>query len=127
MEIEVGRLKTGELLRINKNKEGYILKAGGETRGDFSDREKAVREAKVLMIKSWLPESSRENIEEMLNSYISLDYNFTLEWCERQADKDHDCDCGCWGYPMEMGAFWTWKKNKYRGCPKCRDDITQKK
>lgn len=123
MKIEVGRLKTGELLRIYENKEECKLEVGGEARGEFTDRNEAVRAAEVLMIKSWLPESSKENIREMLNSYISVEYNFTREWCDRQAEEDHDCECGHWGYPMEMGTFWYWKKNKYRGCPKCGENI----
>ncbi len=123
MKIEVGRLKTGELLRIYENKEEYKLEVGGEARVKFTDQNEAVRAAEVLMIKSWLPECSEENIWEMLNSYISVEYNFTREWCDRQAAEDHDCECGHWGYPMEMGTFWSWRKNKYRGCPKCGEDI----
>ena len=123
MKIEVGRLKTGELLRIYENKEECKLEVGGEARGEFTDQNEAVRAAEVLMIKSWLPESSKKNIGEMLNSYISVEYNFTREWCDRQAEEDHDCECGHWGYPMEMGTFWSWKKNKYRGCPKCGENI----
>ena len=123
MGIEVGRLKTGELLRVYENKEEYKLEIGGETRENFKELNEAVRAAELLMLKSWLPESSKENIREMINSYVSVEYNFTKEWCDRQAEKDHDCECGCWGYPIEMGTFWSWRKNKYRGCSKCGENI----
>ncbi|MFW6270628.1 MAG: hypothetical protein ACOC4G_11170 [Bacillota bacterium] len=127
MKVEIGRTKSGKLLRIYDDRQEYYLEVGGELRDSFDSRSKAVRKGKMLMVKSWLPEASEENIAEMLDSYVDFDYNFTLEWCDRQAEKHPECDCGCWGYPLEMGTIWSWRKNKYRGCPKCGEDIGQEK
>lgn len=118
MAEEIGRLKSGELLRIYKN-DGYILEIGGEKEDEFKTREKAAAEGKVMMLKSWLPGAEEDDIRNMLASHLEIDFNFLREWCEKQAEEKPDCDCGCWGYPMEMGTLWTWDKNKYRGCPKC--------
>ena len=123
MADEIGRMKTGELLRVNEKENEYMLEVGGETRKSFSCREDAIRECKVMMLKSWLPESKGKNIRKMLASFVDVEYNFMLEWCERQAGEEHDCDCGCWGYPIEMGTLWTWNKNKYRGCSECGEKI----
>ncbi|MFW5979933.1 MAG: hypothetical protein ACOCQ2_01060 [Halanaerobiales bacterium] len=77
----------------------------------------------MLMLKSWLADTSKKKIREILKSNLKIDYDFTLEWCERQAREEPECDCGCWGYPVEIGVFWFWNKNKYRGCSNCGEDI----
>lgn len=121
---EIGRTKSGKLLKIISAEEGqYMLEIGGEAEKKFSTRDKAEREAGVIMLKSWLPEAEEENIREMLNSYLEVGYNFIVEWCDRQAEEKPDCDCGCWGYPMEIGTYWTWSKKKFKGCPKCGEEI----
>lgn len=121
---EIGRIKSGKLLKITRDEDNnYLLEIGGEVEKKFSDQSKAEKEARLIMLQSWLPEAAEENIREMLNSYLSVEYNFMVEWCERQAREDPDCDCGCWGYPMEIGTYWTWGKKKFMGCPKCGEEI----
>lgn len=120
---EIGRTKSGKLLRIYNDKKEFKLEVGGEIKQSFTSRKEAIREGKVLMLKSWLPETDEKTIREMLKSYLTVDYNFMLEWCERQAEGKHECDCGCWGYPVEMGFLWSWKINRYRGCPQCGEKI----
>lgn len=121
---EIGRTKSGKLIKvIYKKRDKYILEVGGTIKAEFSSLEAAKNEAKLIMLKSWLPESKEEKIKELLNSYIEIEYNFTLEWCDRQAEEKPDCDCGCWGYPMEIASYWTWDYKKYKGCPKCGEDI----
>ncbi len=123
MSEEIGRTKSGKLLRIYDDQKEYKLEVGGEIKQSFTSREKAIREGKVLMLKSWLTETNEKKIREMLNSYLKVDYDFMLEWCDRQAEEKPECDCGCWGYPVEMGIIWSWKRNKYRGCPQCGENI----
>jgi len=123
MPDEIGRTKSGKLLRIYNDQNKYELEVGGEIKQNFASRKEAIREGQVLMLKSWLPETAEEKIRVMLKSYLKIDYDFTREWCDRLAREHPECDCGCWGYPVEMGIFWTWKKNKYRGCPKCGENI----
>ena len=127
MKAEIGRMKSGKLVRIIQEKGEYKLEIGGRISDSFRSRETAFRKGKILMLKSWLPEAKEESLEDMLNSYLDISYNFTLEWCDRQAEKQPDCECGCWGYPMELGTFWSWAKNKYRGCPHCGENIEHKK
>ncbi len=125
MAEEIGRLQSGELLRINKDEDGhFLLEIAGEVEAKFKSREEAIKESKVMMLKSWLPGAGEEEIRNMLNSYLEIGYNFLQEWCEKQAEKQPDCDCGCGGYPLEMGTFWTWSGNKYRGCPECEEKIS---
>ena len=123
MADEIGRTKSGQLLRLYDDGKEYKLEIGGEIAESFPSRAAAVCKAKVLMIKSWLPKAAEDNINDMLKSYVDFEYNFTLEWCDRQAEEHIDCDCGCWGYPMELGFPGIWKKDKYRGCPQCGENI----
>ena len=121
---EVGRTKSGKLLKVTRGEDNnYLLKIGGEVEKSFSNADEAQKEARIMMLKSWLPEAKEENIREMLNSHLDLQYNFMIEWCERQAKDKHDCDCGCWGYPMEIGTYWTWDKSKLIGCPECTEEV----
>ena len=123
MPQEIGRLKSGKLLRIYIKNDNFILEIGGEISQSFTNREEAVKEGKILMLKSWLPGAEKENIKNMLNSYMDIEYNFIMEWCDRQAREKPECDCGCWGYPVEIGIFGSLNKNRYKGCPKCGEDI----
>lgn len=123
MPDEIGRTKSGKLLRIYDDQNNHKLEVGGKIEQSFASREEAVREGKVLMLKSWLTETSEQQIREMLKSYLKVDYDFMLEWCDRQAGENPECDCGCWGYPVEMGIIGIWKKNRYRGCPQCGEII----
>ena len=130
METQIGRTKSGDLLRIYKDKntnENYKLEVGGETKNSFDNREQAIREGKVFMLKTWLPGAKEEDIKNMLKSFIKIEYDFMLEWCDRMANEDIECDCGCWGYPMEIGTYWTWEANKYKGCSKCSEKIVEHK
>ena len=126
MPNEIGRTKSGKLLRIYYDQNEYKLEVGGEIKQSFASRKEAITGGKVLMLKSWLTGTSDDKIKEMLKSYLKIDYDFTLEWCDRLAKEDPECDCGCWGYPMEIGTFWTWKKNRYRGCSKCGENVRKK-
>ena len=121
---EIGRTKSGKLIKVSRNQgDKYILKVGDKIEARYSSKEEASKEGKIIMLKSWLPETKKERIRELLNSYMSIEYNFTLEWCDRQAEEKPECDCGCWGYPMEIGTYWTWSIKKFKGCPKCGEKI----
>ncbi len=124
MADEIGRMKSGEMIRVcSDESNNYIIKVAGEKENSFNTREEAVQESKVLMLKSWLPDADEKHIRNMLNSCMEIDYNFMLEWCERQAENRPQCECGCWGYPLDTGTIWTWRGNKYRGCPECGEKI----
>lgn len=80
MSNPIGRNRAGELIRVYKNKNNtYNLEIGGSKVEEYPSQEKAVKQAKVMMLKSFLPEIEPENALKMLDTDVIVDYNFRVK------------------------------------------------
>lgn len=80
MSTPIGRNKAGELIRIYKNNnDGYNVEVGASKVEEFSSRQEAIKQAKVIMLKSFMPGLEPKNALQMLDTDVIVDYNFKVD------------------------------------------------
>ncbi len=80
MSTPIGRNQAGELIRVYRNKNStYNLEIGGSKVEEFTTKQEAIKQAKVMMLKSFMPGLDSENALQMLETDVIVDYDFRVE------------------------------------------------
>ncbi|MFN2363165.1 MAG: hypothetical protein ABR596_02615 [Halarsenatibacteraceae bacterium] len=77
MSYHIGKTSQGENIKIYVDTSGYFILKDKEIIGGFDSRQEAVREAKRLMLSSYI--SKAEEVDRILNSYLNIDYDYIKE------------------------------------------------